>query len=57
MEQLQRLPANDRICQTKQNTVIAANPPRRYVTPCKRRGMKVIGQFIKDAKKFLPTSL
>jgi uncharacterized iron-regulated protein len=40
----------------KQNKlpVIAANPPRRYVTLVTRRGMKALDSLSKDAKKFLP---
>lgn len=40
----------------KQNRipVIAANPPRRYVTMVSRRGMKSLDSLSKDAKKFLP---
>lgn len=40
----------------KQNklAVIAANPPRRYVSLVTRRGMKALDSLSKDAKKFLP---
>ncbi len=40
----------------KQNniTVIAANPPRRYVTMVSRRGMQSIDSLSKEAKKLLP---
>ena len=40
----------------KQNKVpvIAANPPRRYVTLVGRRGMKSLDSLSKDAKKLLP---
>lgn len=40
----------------KQNkiNVIAANPPRRYVTMVSRRGMKSLDSLSKDSKKFLP---
>ncbi len=40
----------------KQNkvAVIAANPPRRYVTMVSRRGMKSLDSLSKDAKKLLP---
>lgn len=40
----------------KQNNilVIAANPPRRYVTMVSRRGMKSLDSLSKDAKKYLP---
>ena len=40
----------------KQNqiSVIAANPPRRYVSMVSRRGMKSLDSLSKDAKKFLP---
>ena len=40
----------------KQNKipVIAANPPRRYVSLVTRRGMKALDSLSKDAKKFLP---
>ena len=40
----------------KQNKipVIAANPPRRYVTMVSRRGMKSLDSLSKEAKKFLP---
>ena len=40
----------------KQNrlNVIAANPPRRYVSMVSRRGMKSLDSLSKDAKKFLP---
>src|SRR5258705_13101569 len=40
----------------KQNTlnVIAANPPRRYVSMVSRRGMRSLDSLSKDAKKFLP---
>ena len=40
----------------KQNKlpVIAANPPRRYVTMVSRRGMNSLDSLSKDAKKFLP---
>lgn len=36
------------------NTVIAANPPRRYVSLVTRRGMKALDSLSKDAKQFLP---
>jgi uncharacterized iron-regulated protein len=40
----------------KQNklSVIAANPPRRYVTLVSRRGMKALDSLDKSAKKLLP---
>ena len=40
----------------KQNKiqVIAANPPRRYVSLVTRRGMRSLDSLSKDAKKFLP---
>ena len=40
----------------KQNKipVIAANPPRRYVSLVSRRGMKSLDSLSKDAKKYLP---
>ncbi len=40
----------------KQNQipVIAANPPRRYVTMVSRRGMRSLDSLSKEAKKFLP---
>jgi uncharacterized iron-regulated protein len=40
----------------KQNkvTVIAANPPRRYVSMVTRRGIKALDSLSKEAKKFLP---
>ena len=40
----------------KQNDipVIAANPPRRYVSMVTRKGMKSLDSLSKDAKKFLP---
>lgn len=40
----------------KQNKipVIAANPPRRYVSMVTRRGMRSLDSLSKDAKKFLP---
>ena len=40
----------------KQNKipVIAANPPRRYVSLVTRRGMRSLDSLTKDAKKFLP---
>lgn len=40
----------------KQNhiSVIAANPPRRYVNLVTRRGMKSLDSLSKEAKKFLP---
>jgi uncharacterized iron-regulated protein len=40
----------------KQNKipVIAANPPRRYVSMVTRRGMKSLDSLSKDAKKYLP---
>jgi uncharacterized iron-regulated protein len=40
----------------KQNhiPVIAANPPRRYVSLVTKRGMKALDSLSKDAKKFLP---
>ena len=40
----------------KQNKlpVIAANPPRRYVTLVTRRGMKALDSLSSDAKHFLP---
>jgi uncharacterized iron-regulated protein len=40
----------------KQNKlpVIAANPPRRYVTLVTRRGMKALDSLSSDAKQFLP---
>ncbi len=34
--------------------VIAANPPRRYVSMVSRRGMKSLDSLSKDSKKFLP---
>jgi uncharacterized iron-regulated protein len=34
--------------------VIAANPPRRYVTMVSRRGMRSLDSLSKDAKKLLP---
>ena len=34
--------------------VIAANPPRRYVSLVTRRGMRSLDSLSKDAKKFLP---
>lgn len=34
--------------------VIAANPPRRYVTLVTRRGMRALDSLSKDAKAFLP---
>src|SRR5688572_27254376 len=34
--------------------VIAANPPRRYVTLVTRRGMKALDSLSKEAKSFLP---
>ena len=37
-----------------QNSVIAANPPRRYVSMVSRRGMKSLDSLSTDAKKFLP---
>ena len=41
---------------SKQNKipVIAANPPRRYVSLVTKRGMKALDSLSKDAKKFLP---
>lgn len=41
---------------SKQNKipVIAANPPRRYVSLVSRRGMQSLDSLSKDAKKFLP---
>ncbi len=41
---------------SKQNkiSVIAANPPRRYVTMVSRRGMKSLDSLSDEAKKFLP---
>ena len=41
---------------SKQNKipVIAANPPRRYVSMVTRRGMSSLDSLSKDAKKFLP---
>lgn len=41
---------------SKQNKipVIAANPPRRYVTLVSRRGMKSLDSLSKDAKRYLP---
>ena len=41
---------------SKQNKipVIAANPPRRYVSLVTRRGMRSLDSLSKDAKKFLP---
>jgi len=41
----------------KQNKVpvIAANPPRRYVTMVSRRGMKSLDSLSKSAKAFLPS--
>lgn len=38
----------------KGNDVIAANPPRRYVTMVSRRGKRSIDSLSKEAKKFLP---
>jgi len=40
----------------KQNklNVIAANPPRRYVSMVSRRGMKSLDSLSKESKKFLP---
>jgi uncharacterized iron-regulated protein len=40
----------------KQNNipVIAADPPRRYVSLVTKRGMKALDSLSKDAKKFLP---
>ena len=40
----------------KQNNipVIAADPPRRYVSLITKRGMKALDSLSKDAKKFLP---
>jgi uncharacterized iron-regulated protein len=40
----------------KQNklAVIAANPPRRYVSMVTRRGMKALDSLSKEAKRFLP---
>jgi uncharacterized iron-regulated protein len=40
----------------KQNqlSVIAANPPRRYVTMASRRGMQSLDSISKEAKKLLP---
>ena len=40
----------------KQNSipVIAANPPRRYVSMVSKRGMKSLDSLSKEAKKFLP---
>ena len=40
----------------KQNhlPVIAANPPRRYVSLVTKRGMRALDSLSKDAKKFLP---
>lgn len=40
----------------KQNNinVIAANPPRRYVSMVSRKGMKVLDSLPKESKKFLP---
>ncbi len=40
----------------KQNllSVIAANPPRRYVNMVSRRGMRSLDSLSKEAKKFLP---
>jgi uncharacterized iron-regulated protein len=40
----------------KQNklNVIAANPPRRYVSMVSRRGMRSLDSLSSDAKKFLP---
>ena len=35
-------------------SVIAANPPRRYVSMVSRRGMKSLDSLSKEAKKFLP---
>lgn len=35
-------------------TVIAANPPRRYVTLVTRRGMRALDSLSKSAKSFLP---
>ena len=34
--------------------VVAANPPRRYVSLVTRRGMRSLDSLSKDAKKFLP---
>jgi uncharacterized iron-regulated protein len=34
--------------------VIAANPPRRYVSMVSRRGMKALDSLSKEAKQFLP---
>lgn len=41
----------------KQNhiNVIAANPPRRYVSMVSRRGMRSLDSLSKESKKFLPT--
>lgn len=41
---------------SKQNNipVIAANPPRRYVTMVSRRGMRSLDSLSKEAKRFLP---
>ena len=41
---------------SKQNKipVIAANPPRRYVSLVTRRGMRSLDSLSKDAKKYLP---
>src|SRR5689334_19385300 len=36
------------------NPVIAANPPRRYVSMVTRRGMRSLDSLSKDAKQFLP---
>lgn len=38
----------------KKLTVIAANPPRRYVSLVTKRGMKTLDSLSKDAKRFLP---
>lgn len=38
----------------KRLAVVAANPPRRYVTLVGRRGMKALDSLSKDAKTFLP---
>lgn len=35
-------------------SVIAANPPRRYVTMVSRRGMRALDSLSKSAKEFLP---
>ena len=44
------------ILYAKQNKipVIAANPPRRYVSMVSRRGMKSLDSLSKEAKKYLP---